>query len=291
MKRNLFRAVTTALLCLFALGAASFAATNPLNEPNGLAVDAQGNLWVANTGANNVVVFNASYQQVTAETITAGISHPTGVAVDPFGNLWVANFAPSNGGAQGSITEYTKGVQQDPVITDGVSFPEGLAIDGAGNIWVQNDNNNLTVYALPVLLHLGVPTLAQTFGLNGPIYGIAVSGGTIGWGTSTTVLFGSETVALASGSPEGLQPVTEAASEDTPGAMATDASGDFYIGNYSGLVNVERPNSGQSTFVELKFIPAGIAVDNVRGRVYISNFGGNTIAVYSTAGKLLHTIQ
>jgi DNA-binding beta-propeller fold protein YncE len=291
MKRNFLLTIAASLLCFVTLSAAGFAATNPLNEPNGLAVDAQGNLWVANTGANNVVVFNSSYQQVTAETITAGINHPTGVAVDPFGNLWVANYAASNGGVQGSITEYTKGVQQDPVITDGVSFPEAIAIDGAGNIWVQNGGNDLTVYAQPVLNHVGVPVLAQTFGLTGPIYGIALSGGTIGWGTSTTVFFGSSTVALASGSPEGLQATTEAPSEDTPLAMATDASGDFYIGNQSGLVNFQKTNAPQSTFAELKFTPAGIAVDNVRGRVYISNFGGNSIAVYSTSGTLLKTIQ
>ncbi len=291
MKRNFLGIIAASLLCLFALAVAGFAATNPLNEPNGLAVDAQGNLWVANTGSNNVVVFNSSYQQVTGETITAGISHPTGIAIDPFGNLWVANYNPSNGGAQGSITEYTKGVQQDPVITKGISFPEAIAIDGAGNIWVQNDGNNLTVYAQPVLTHVGVPTLAQTFGLTGPLYGLGVSGGTVAWGTQTTVLFGSATVALASGSPEGLQATTEAPSEDVPQAMATDASGDFYIGNQSGLVNVQKTNAPQATFVELKFTPAGIAVDNVRGRVYISNFGGNSVAVYSTAGALLHTIQ
>ena len=77
------------------------------------------------------------------------------------------------------------------MIIDGVSFPLGLAIDGAGNIWVQNGGNNVTVYAPPVLTHAGVPTLVQTFGLTGLIYGIAVSEGTIGWSTSSTVLFGS----------------------------------------------------------------------------------------------------
>lgn len=90
------------------------------------------------------------------------------------------------------------------MIIDGVSFPLGLAIDGAGNIWVQNGGNNVTVYAPPVLTHAGVPTLVQTFGLTGLIYGIAVSEGTIGWSTSSTVLFGSTTTAIGSDNPEGL---------------------------------------------------------------------------------------
>lgn len=294
MKLNFSRTIAPILLCLFALASASFATTvkiNPLNEPNGLAVDAQGNLWVANTGDNNVVVFKPSYAQTTAETITAGISHPVGVAIDPLGNLWVANYDQSNGGSQGSITEYTAGVQDDPVITDGVSFPEGLAIDGAGNIWVQNGGNNVTVYAQPVLTHAGVPTLVQTFGLTGPIYGIAVSQGTIGWGTASSVLFGSTTTAIGSNNPEGLLARTESPTEDMSLAIATDASGNFYIANYNGQVNVLHTNNSQTTLVDLKFSPAGIAIDNVRGRVYISNFNGNSIAVYSTAGVLLHTIQ
>jgi DNA-binding beta-propeller fold protein YncE len=294
MKFNFSRSVAPILLCLFALATAGFATsvkTNPLNQPNGLAVDAQGNLWVANTGDNDVIVFKPSYAQMTTETIKAGINHPVGVAVDPIGNLWVANYDQGNGGLQGSITEYTAGVQDDPVITDGVSFPEGLAIDGAGNIWVQNGDNNITVYAQPVLTHVGVPTLVQTFGLAGPIYGIAVSQGTIGWGTASTVLFGSTTTAIGSNNPEGLVARTESPSEDMPLAMATDASGNFYIANYNGQINVLHPNSTQTTLVDLMFSPAGIAIDNVRGRVYISNFNGNSIAVYSTAGVLLHTIE
>jgi DNA-binding beta-propeller fold protein YncE len=41
----------------------------------------------------------------------------------------------------------------------------------------------------------------------------------------------------------------------------------------------------------LGFNGEGIAVDNVRGRVYISNQLGNSIAVYNTSGALLKTIQ
>ncbi len=117
MKFNFARIVAPVLLCLLALAPVSLATTitmNPLNEPNGLAVDAQGSLWVANTGDNNVVVFKPNYTQITAETITAGISHPTGVAIDPLGNLWVANYDQSNAGSQGSMTEYTNGVRRIP---------------------------------------------------------------------------------------------------------------------------------------------------------------------------------
>ncbi|MGA2539483.1 MAG: hypothetical protein ABSF53_25985, partial [Terracidiphilus sp.] len=203
--------------------------------------------------------------------------------------------------AQGSITEYTNGVQDDPVISDGISFPLDIAIDGAGNIWVQNDGNNVTVYAQPVLTHIGVPVLVQTFGLTGPILGIGVSEGTFAWGTEqgissgddSVVLFASATQAIASGNPEGLQELarTETPAENSPSAIAADAKGNFYILNQDGQVNIEHTNYTQTTFAFLDFVPAGIAIDNARGRVYISNFNGDSIAVYNTSGKLIHTIE
>jgi hypothetical protein len=39
-------------------------------------------------------------------------------------------------------------------------------------------------------------------------------------------------------------------------------------------------------FLQLPFVASGIAIDNMRGRVYFSNYNGNSIAVYSTAGAL-----
>ena len=106
---RLFTSLFAITLCLAVLASASFAATkNHLNNPLGLAVDASSNLYIANHGANQILVYNSGYAQQTAKTITTGIAEPTGLAIDPYGNLWVANYS------SGSITEYTAGVQQWP---------------------------------------------------------------------------------------------------------------------------------------------------------------------------------
>src|SRR5580658_11018632 len=90
-------------LILAAFPAPGFAATLPLNQPWGLALDASGNLYVANNGADQVLTYNSSYAQKSS--ITQGIHNPTGVAIDLYGNLWVVN--ESNG----NVTEYIKGKQ------------------------------------------------------------------------------------------------------------------------------------------------------------------------------------
>ena len=135
------------LLCLVAFASASFAATKPLSLPKGLAVDSKGNLYVANSGGNDILVYSTAYTQVAAKTITQNVSNPSGVAFDAAGNLWVSNTGTSNGGANGSIAEYTNGKQNTAAsITNGVLGPNAIAVDGLGNIWVENDYVNITVY-------------------------------------------------------------------------------------------------------------------------------------------------
>jgi len=73
-------------------------------------------------------------------------------------------------------------------------------------------------------------------------------------------------------------------------ALAGDNQSNMYVGNSDGSVYIVGP-SNKLPFLQLSFVPTGIAVDNVRGRVYISDAPANTIYVYSTAGTLLKTIQ
>ena len=64
-----------ALLCLAAFASASFAATSPLNNPRGLAVDAKGNLYVANTlgGASGTEIYARLIQQAHSLLELGGI--------------------------------------------------------------------------------------------------------------------------------------------------------------------------------------------------------------------------
>ena len=123
-------------LSLAILTSASFA-KNHLKTPAGLAVDASGNLYVANDGANQILIYNSTYAQQTTKTITNGVSEPVAVALDQYGNLWVANFKASNGGPTGSITEYIGGVlQSGNTITNGIQGPESLAFDTLNQLWI-----------------------------------------------------------------------------------------------------------------------------------------------------------
>jgi DNA-binding beta-propeller fold protein YncE len=215
---------------------------------------------------------------VPSKTITQNVSNPTGVAFDLFGNLWVANY----GG--GSVTEYTDGVQNaGHTITNGILGPEAIAIDGLGNVWVENDYVNVTVYS-PDYPFSPPTTLLWTLTPAFPVYGIALSGQTFAFGGNNSVTIEAATSALAN---VGL---VQAVFPNGAFALATDNTGRTYTGGLNNTVTVLTDGNEQE-LLQLSFTPAGIAIDNTRGRLYISNQNGNSISVYSTAGAFLKTIE
>jgi hypothetical protein len=281
--------IATTLLCLAVLTSASFAKSNPLNIPRGLAVDAQGNLWVANAGTNSILAFNSGYKQLTSSTITESIVEPTGVAFDTLGNLWVSNYYTGNVGA---ITEYVNGVQNSSAtITEGIDLPTALTVDGLNNIWVVNYNNgsgnpSITVYesASP---DQPPAVLAQTLSVLPPALGITIApGGTLAYGSNGFTYYQPVTPALINGTL-----VSSYYFPQFNAAALTSAGGLEYIATIDGSVYTAAGFVTNKLF-QAPFTPYGIAVDTVRKRVYVSSGYSNSIAVYSsTTGALLHTID
>lgn len=251
-------------------------AATHLNGPRGLAVDTKGNLYVANTDGNQVLIYNPNYVQ--SKTISSGMSEPIGVALDSKGNIYVAN----NGSL--SVTQYSpKGVQTPNYeITDGINNPWAIAVDAIDDLYVSNNLTTVTVYALDDPI---VP-LTRTITPGAPaVYGIAVQGANFVFGSTT--FFGENLVGEVLAGNGGYGTV-QYANQAT--AMAFGKPNYLYVVNANGIVDL-WVGGGGTQFLQLSFTPAGIAVDAARGRVYLSNMQANQIVVYSTSGMLLHTIE
>ena len=282
---NIFTRAVCAFAGVCAVASATFAATKPLDFPLGLAVDSKGNLYVANVSANDILIYSPGYEQMASKTITSNINAPTAVAIDPQGNLWVANYGSSNGGANGSVAEYTDGVQnENNSITNGIVGPDAIAIDATGNIFVGS-YHNINVYSPGYSFQPSI-TLLKTLTPASPVFGIAVGQGTFAYGSTGATNFASEIQVLVNNS---YCCFSDGALEGV--ALAIDAQGNVYMADSNGTVDINLTSAVIASFVQLSFEPGGIAIDNARGRVDFSNYLNNSIAVYSTNGTLLKTIQ
>lgn len=94
-----------------------------LDRPDGLAIDASGNLYVANLNGQNVAVYRAG-GTAPFRTITSGVHFPRALAIGPEGNLYVSNLYAN------TVTVYKPG-QQSPFLTiaQSVNDPVSLALN------------------------------------------------------------------------------------------------------------------------------------------------------------------
>jgi hypothetical protein len=136
-----------------------------LNQPYTVALDAAGNIYIADRGANKIrkVTLATGYISTIAGSGTAGylgdgtpattaqLNQPTGVAVDSSGNVLIADLgnhrirkvASSNGvittiagnGSPGSLGE------GGPATSARLYSPAGVAVDAAGNVYIADMNN------------------------------------------------------------------------------------------------------------------------------------------------------
>lgn len=282
-------ALTGLSIFLFALSSA--AATHPLNSPQGLAVAANGNLYVANNSGNNVLVYSPAHAQIAAKTISTGIANPTALAFDQFSDLWVAN-AGNN-----SITGYSPTGVQNSTITSGISGPYWIAVDGLNNLWVNNGYESISVYETPYgqaafTLNGAPDPLIGIFYAGVPVTGIAIAGQTLALGTNSySVLLPIFHELVDPASPVVFPAVVSL--NETCFAPAFDSLGNLYCANQDGSLTFYPLNgrTAKTVVAKMGFFPFGIAIDNARGFIYVSNAIGNSIAVYNTSGTLLTTIQ
>jgi len=157
----------TPYLCCTDSGAGTCTDNTGLRSPHGVTLDSTGNIYVANTNANNLTVYSAgSNGNVPPVAIVSGTStglnSPYGIAVDSGGKIYVANpgggppdCAGTGGNGCGSITIYPADSNGDVTPIAIISGPNtglngaiGVAVDSNGNIYVANSAspNSVTVY-------------------------------------------------------------------------------------------------------------------------------------------------
>lgn len=243
--------------------------------PMGVAVDASGNVYVADHNANRirkitpagvVSTFAGSGVQGSADGTgtAASFNSPAGIALDGSGNVYIADYnnhkirkiTPS-----GVVSTFagngTMSNAEGTGTAAGFSFPAGVAVDGSGNIYVADHNNHKIRKITPARV---VSTLT-------------------GNGTQGTT-DGNKTIATFS----------------YPDHLAADAAGNVYVANLNKIRKVTpagvvstvagtgAPGDVDGTGIAASFIHVrGVAID-ASGNLYVADSGNNKIRKITPAG-------
>lgn len=251
------------------------------NQPTGLALDAAGNIYVADYGNNQIrkisttgivttLAGNGIQGSVNAIDSLSSFNGPTGLVVDASGNVFVAdnnNNRIREIGTNGMVTTVAGsdsiGLVDGPGTASAFFNPTGLTLDPSGNIYVADAGNNLIRLISSsgnVSTFAGNANAGETndvllsSSFNNPT-GVAIdAGGNIYVadmlnnairkisGGKVSTLAGSDTTASIDG--QGNK-----AAFYFPNSLAIDPSGNLYVTEYAtNLIRKVDPSGNVTTF-------------------------------------------
>jgi hypothetical protein len=165
-----------------------------LNSPSAVAVDAGGNLYIADTTndrirkvSNGVITTVAGGGSVLGDNgpaTSAQLSYPQGIAVDAAGNLYIGDTynqrvrEVSNGVITTVAGNGMAGFSGDNGAAPSAELdgPEGIAVDAAGNLYVADTGNGRirVVSSAPLPLSISTPSTLPS-GFTGTAYWLALA--------------------------------------------------------------------------------------------------------------------
>lgn len=251
-------------------------------QPKQVAVDAKGNLYVADEGLGKVLEYAPGSS--TGVSIGTGITAPTGVAVDGIGNVYIADSGnvfevPNESGALNSADQTT--------LATGLGANLNLALDGPANLYVADKDNARVV-------KISTPSVASTILAN-----TAVTVGSGFKAPSAVAVDGSGNLFVTDGanlyevSYWGGQSTITTQLPATASGLALDASGSVYVAQTTGLTRIPMLNGALSINGAAPIdtanltAPASVAVDRTGNLyvAYLSKGGKESVAQVGVNGN------
>ncbi|MFL5900580.1 MAG: DUF6531 domain-containing protein [Solirubrobacterales bacterium] len=232
----------------------SFGGTGPgqLSRPGGVATDAEGNVWVADTSHSRIQEFSSSgkfLRQFGAVGSGSGrLSGPRDIAIDSKGNVWVLDTGNQRVEEFSPKGEYLGKFGSSGSGSGQLSSPSGIAIGPGSHLWVADTSNNRI----------------QEFGSAGEFIRA----------------FGTK----GSGNGQLIEPKDVAI--DSKGNVWVADTGNHRIQEFSSTGGFIAKFGEEGTKEGQFSKPAGIAADG-EGNIWVSDLTGDRIQEFSSAGKYL----
>ncbi|WP_300681196.1 putative Ig domain-containing protein [Nocardioides sp.] len=288
------------------LGDGGKATDAQLYQPGGTASDAQGNLYIADSGDNVIRVVgtdgvirrfagtglsggDAAAVTATSTATSVNLWHPTGVAVDAAGNVFIADTYDNRilKVTPAGVITLVAGTGKAGYTGDGkaataarLSFPAGIAVDARDNVYVADSSNNVVrrVDAGTGVITTVAGDYAADQAAHGCLGGFAGDGG----------------------------PATSAQLND-PQGIALDGAGNLFIADtFNHAVRQVSPDGTISTLANSSAVsgkenlpltggqypwnthlntPIAVAVDRSTNVVYIADTKNNAVAQVANAAQ------
>ena len=235
---------------------------------HGVAVDASGNVFVADNGNSAVKEIAADGGYTTVNTLGSGFSYPGGVAVDGSGNVFVADTYNS------AVKEIVAagGYATVKTLGSGFSCPWGVAVDGSGNVFVA-DGCSRTVKEIVAAGGYTTVNVLGSFGFLTGFFPISVA--VDGDGNVFIANWGSDGLGTWEIFATGGYTTVKKLLSGADYAVAVDGSGNVFVADDDNHVVKEIVAAGGYTTVHDLgggYILNGVAVDG-SGNVFVSEGG------------------
>jgi len=269
---------TIALMPLYGIGQGPAITVSPALEsaigsglvtPTAVAADAMGNVYVADKGLKEVLMYPPGATSSTAGvSIGMNLTGPTGVAVDGAGDVFIAD--SGSGGTVYEVPNTASGLNSAGQITLSGGLGAGLSLvaDGLGNVYVGSPQNAEVVKLVNAGVSFGPmsQTLQNIQGFTAPS-AVAVDGS-----NNLYVVDGANLIEVQNGVNTTVLTTLSGAT-----GVAIDASGSVYISSNSGTVRIPfvngalDTNTGDWTMIAATVTnPLGLTLDK-SGNVYLAD--------------------
>ncbi len=260
-----------------------------LNGPYKVAIDAAGNVWVADAGSDSVSELDAATGFVTGSVFGpsgAGISLPTGIAIDLGGNVWISNYNGDTITELTAASSYSTGLNFAPTGA-ALNSPLRIALDASGNVWAANyDGDSMSELTASSNYATGLNFAPAGAALDYPT-GIAVDSQSNLWAANYASNSVSELTA-SSNYATGLNFAPAAAMLSSPLSLALDSNGNVWVANRYGdsvgellAGNYTSGNNFSPIGAEI-YGPIAVALDSANN-VWVANTDGNNVSELTAA--------
>jgi streptogramin lyase len=252
-----------------------------MNQPSGLGIDSNGNVWVASYG-NTATVFSPLGKPLFPTGITGfGLSASYGLAVDANSNAWIPN-EPSTGIAGNSVSVLNASGQSiagaSGFTGGGLNYPIAVAIDADGSAWVVDYGNSHLTH-----LSSSGQALSGTSGFSSSQIAFPVAAAVDSSHNVWVANQSNGTVTRVSS--DGSQ-FTSFACCNAPSNLAIDRLGNVWISNFYGDSVSEVSAAG--IVVSSGYTggglnhPQSIAIDGA-GNLWVANYRASAISEFAGA--------